>query len=176
MDVSLETFFKERIFLIDVVVGYKDILGPQKTFEFIVEYRGDVYTVTFQGSSISCSCNLDKCRHMVFVMKSLERVKSGINRSKSMDLIYQSSPKESVKYVMPTMFDKNFNPRFREYVDSSTIYVGGDSDVCHVCLEHMSGKLTMCKTCSKYFHNDCIYRWLRVGPSCKCPNCRSIWI
>lgn len=175
---KLNNFLKNRTFLIDL-----NITDNKKVF--ILESGYINYTVTLTDNLISCSCNRQiVCKHIKFVIELVSKIKSGIkSRSyNSLDLLEHHQRifgTDLKKNIWPETFNTDKNPRFREYIDFSindNYTEENIGDNCYICLESLSNKLLRCKTCNKYYHENCIYEWLRVGPSCKCPNCRGFWI
>ena len=169
----LARLLKDRIYLIDITKMSEGKLV------FIIEEYFKNREITLDSTSVRCSCDSFKskisvCRHIKFIIERIDHVKS--RRSKSCDelgefqkLFYVDIKKD----LDPTLFKTDYNPRYKEYK------LLGDNDYngnCYICLDKLNKKIIRCKTCSKYYHENCIYGWLRLAPNCTCPNCRGQWI
>ena len=49
--------------------------------------------------------------------------------------------------------------------------------ICYNVILAGTGQLPKlcCKTCSKKFHNGCLYKWFRTSHKSACPHCQSPW-
>lgn len=169
---SIVSFLKNRIFLIDATKHSGE-------FSFQLEELFKNYCVKILNyNSICCSCDdfvsrNTVCKHCKFVINRLNKLNS--RRSKSYNSI-QEYFKILYIYIKKDidleLLNSCRNPRFKEY----KLLTDGDSEgSCYICLENLKGRVNRCKTCHKYYHDRCIYAWLRTGPACTCPNCRSMW-
>ncbi len=161
---TLEKFFFNRMFLIDV---YKNI--ELSIFYFVVEEFGVTHDVSLCKNSLNCSCDsfkerLSVCKHIKFVIVKICEIYNDIrifNAFISLDTD-----------INRFLTDKN--PRFKLYKNIHENLINPD-EVCDICLDKLSNKVLLCKMCNHYFHEDCIYNWLRIAVCCNCPLCRNIW-
>lgn len=160
-------FLNNRIFLIDII-------RPKKyEIVFTLEEKFNNYKVNISENLVSCSCGRQLvCKHVRFI---LEKIGSIDTRSKSLNsltdcqrLFYIDLKRD----LEPQLFISNKNPRYLEYKLTDPANYNGN---CHICLSQLDGKIIRCKRCNKYYHENCIYAWLRCSPACTCPLCREIW-
>jgi len=169
---KLQCFLKNRIYLIDINKCDNELL-------FIVEESFSNYEIILNDISIRCSCKDYKnrnivCKHIKFILPKIDSAR--LRKSKSCSSLNEINKLFLIDLktdLDPQLFKTDRNPRYKEYkILEDNDYTGN----CLICLRKLSQKIIRCKTCSKYYHNDCIYGWLRYGPACTCPNCRSQWI
>jgi hypothetical protein len=163
-------FLKDRIYLIDIHVPKKYELI------FTIEEKFNNYIVSISDNLVSCSCGRQLiCKHAVFILEKMSQIKKA-KRSKSYNsltdcqrLFYIDLKRE----YEPQLFISDRNPRYLEYK------LEPDPDIdenCYICLSKLNNKIRRCKTCNNYYHENCIYAWLRTSIACNCPICRSIWV
>lgn len=174
---KIASFLRDRIYLIDIT---KNNNNGMYEYIFTVEDQFKNYNIKMNSTSIECSCMVYKykmsvCRHIKFILEKINKLDK--RRSKSCEEL-----KTSIKFFYIdvkkdldiAIFKCDRNPRYREYKileDRNIKY----SEKCYICLEKLQKKIIRCKHCNKYYHESCIYRWLRNGPACSCPNCRGQW-
>lgn len=172
---TLERFFSSRMFLIDV---YKNV--ELSDYYFTIEEKGVTHNVSLCKSIIKCSCDIFKeqqhvCKHIKFILTKMCEI--NINRSRSYNSISNGVRVFNVFISAEANID-NFltdkNPRFKLYKNIGNNSIDSE-EVCDICLDKLSNKVLLCKTCSHYFHEECIYNWLRIAVCCNCPLCRNIW-
>ena len=129
------------------------------------------------SNSFRCSCETYKnkisvCKHIKFMLEQIDKVSNKKLKScaelNSLKMFYVDIKKD----LDINRFNSDINPRYKEYKllreDSKVDYTGN----CYICLEKLSKKIIRCKHCNKYYHENCIYGWLRIGAACTCPNCK----
>ncbi len=49
--------------------------------------------------------------------------------------------------------------------------------ICYAVVHPQTGALPRlkCRTCEKFFHGACLYRWFRSAGKSTCPHCQSAW-
>ena len=49
--------------------------------------------------------------------------------------------------------------------------------ICYAVVHPQTGSLPRlkCRTCEKFFHGACLYRWFRSAGKSTCPHCQSAW-
>jgi hypothetical protein len=49
--------------------------------------------------------------------------------------------------------------------------------ICYNVIQDVGGHLPKlaCKTCSKKYHNSCLFKWFRTSQKSTCPHCQSAW-
>jgi hypothetical protein len=169
---NIACFLRDRIYLIDITKRSDETV-------FIVEEHFENYEIGLNSTSLKCSCigfqnKISVCNHIKFVLENINKTEN--KRSKTCDELGCFSKIFNIdikKNLDPNKFKCDRNPRYKEYkiLDESD-YNGN----CYICLEKLSKKIIRCKHCSKYYHENCIYGWLRYGPACTCPNCRGQWM
>jgi hypothetical protein len=171
---NLACFLRDRIYLIDITKRSNEIV-------FTIEDHFKNYEITLDSNSLKCSCEsfrnkISVCRHIKFILEKIDKVDNKNKKSKSCDQLGTFNKMFYVdikKNLDPNKFESDHNPRYKEYkILHDTDYNGS----CYICLEKLSKKIIRCKHCSKYYHEKCIYGWLRHGAACTCPNCRGQWI
>jgi hypothetical protein len=165
MNYRLQKFLSERMFLIDVCKL------SETNYEFKLEENCKNYRVYVDHNSFECICDLNKrhmilCKHIKFVIKKIQEIKENITHSFTLT-IYEE--------INTDNFNNDRNPKYKEYIECEECEESGNDERCDICLENFTGKIIMCKVCKKYFHDKCIYGWLRMAVCCNCPLCRSVW-
>ncbi len=169
---QLVCFLINRIYLIDITKRSDKIV-------FTIEDNFDNYEIGLDSNSLNCSCPLFKnkisvCKHIKFILEKIDQTDN--KRSKSCNELGTTNKMFYVdikKNLDPDKFKSDYNPRYKEYkILQDTDYKGS----CYICLEKLNKKIIRCKHCNKYYHEKCIYGWLRYGPACTCPNCRGQWM
>lgn len=164
-------FLLNRIYLIDIIKEPKKII-------FMLEESFNNYYTTIEQHSISCSCDnfnnkLYVCKHIKFILELIDKFND--KRSKSCNEIvnYDKIFFIDIKHIDTFRFKNDRNPRYSEYkILQDSDYSGN----CYICLDKLSKKIMRCKNCNRYYHEQCIYGWLRLGVKCTCPVCRNLWI
>jgi hypothetical protein len=149
--------------------------------KYIIDYDGNTHVILIEGrngnqhvkvnsGSFECSCD-----HFNNKMYMCDHIKFAINK------VYQVCHVPFIavsKVIRSDIFENDYNPRFKEYkeTEQGKEFEYNDCYNCYICLEPMnSGRLSRCKQCDRYYHESCIYGWLRNSPMCGCPNCRKQW-
>ncbi len=172
---NLALFLKNRIYLIDITKFRDKIV-------FVIEEFFKNYELVLDLNSLRCSCDLFKnrclvCKHMKFIIQRIDHIKS--KRSKSYNelnechKLFYVDIKKNLENLDINLFESDYNPRYKEYKILLDNNYNGN---CYICLEKLSKKIIRCKKCNKYYHENCIYGWLRCGPACTCPICRNQWV
>jgi hypothetical protein len=169
--------------LVEFLLNRKYIIDYDKnTHVILIEGRNGNQHVRVNSGSFECSCD-----HFTNKMYMCDHIKFAINK------VYQVCHVPFVavsKVIRSDIFENDFNPRYKEYKECtlsneslSNESLSNESPSnnyncynCYICLEPMnSGRLSRCKQCDRYYHETCIYGWLRNSPMCGCPNCRKQW-
>ena len=168
---QLACFLRDRIYLIDITKQTENVV-------FTIEDHFKNYEIVLDSISLRCSCPLFKnkisvCKHIKFILEKIDQVdnkRSKSCNSLSANKMFYIDIKTNLE---PNKFISDNNPRYKEYkIIQDTDYRGN----CYICLEKLNKKIIRCKHCNKYYHENCIYGWLRYGPACTCPNCRGQWM
>lgn len=174
---DMACFLINRIYLIDINKRSDEIV-------FTIEEKCKNCEITLDSNSFKCSCETFKnkisvCRHIKFIIEKIDRINNKNKKSKSCDELNQFNRmfhvdiKKNLSKIDLNKFKSDINPRYKEYrLLEDSDYTGN----CMICLGKLSKKIIRCKHCNKYYHETCIYGWLRLGAACKCPNCRGQWI
>ena len=167
-------FLTNRIYLIDITKRFDEII-------FTIEDNFKNSEISLDSNSLKCTCETFKnkisvCKHIKIILEKIEQVDNKNKKSKSCDEIGSFNKIFYIdikKKLDLNKFKTDYNPRYKEYkILQDNDYNGN----CYICLEKLSKKIIRCKHCNKYYHENCIYGWLRYGPMCTCPICRSQWI
>ena len=162
-------FLRTRMYLIDI----KRL--KYETY-FTIEEGFNNYTVHVENNLISCSCGRQVvCKHIRFILEKISKIK---RKSKSYNSLTDC---QRIFYIdlkgdlEPGLFISDRNPRYQEYklldLNLDQAYNGN----CYICLSKLEGKILRCKECHTYYHENCIYAWLRCSVACTCPTCRTMW-
>jgi Ring finger domain len=153
---SLVKFLRSRKYILDYNNG-----------DVVVEGLGSRDIVKMRNGSFECSCahfnsRMIMCDHIKFTIDKIYQV------------CHECEPTAILRIVSRDSFENDHNPRFREYFTEPDSQ-GQQSQQCYICLEDLVGSLKRCRQCDRYYHEACIYGWLRNSPMCGCPNCRKQW-
>jgi len=168
---KLAYFLITRIYLIDITKKSNEII-------FTVEDHFQNYEVVLDNNSMKCSCPMYRnkicvCKHIKFILEKIDQIDK---KSKSYNELGTTSKIFYIdikKQLDPSKFKSDSNPRYKEY---KILHDNDYSGKCCICLQKLDKKIIRCKHCNKYYHDECIYGWLRYGIACTCPNCREQWI
>jgi len=169
---NLAHFLLNRIFLIDTTKRNSTII-------FILEDHYKNCEVILDLHSIKCSCEHYTtknyvCNHIKFVLQNIDKTTKKRSKSyNSLGTVNKLFNVDMGKDLDINQFRTDLNPRYKEYTLLQDFDRRGS---CYICLDKLSGKIIRCKQCSRYYHEKCIYGWLRYSPACTCPNCRGQWL
>lgn len=170
---DMACFLINRIYLIDITKR------SENEIVFTIEEKCKNCEITLDSNSLKCSCDSFKkrisvCRHIKFIIEKIDKISD--KKSKSCDELGSFNKLFYVdikKKLDIDRFRSDTNPRYREY---KLLHESDYRGNCYICLEKLNRKIIRCKQCNKYYHENCIYGWLRHGIACTCPNCRRQWI
>jgi len=169
---NLGSFLRDRIYLIDITKRSDETV-------FVIEEHFKNHEVGLNSTSLKCSCSLYQnkisvCKHIKFILeninKTIEKKSRSCDELGCFNKIFNIDIKKNID---PNNFRCDRNPRYKEYKILDDMDYNGK---CYICLEKLNKKIIRCKHCNKYYHENCIYGWLRCSPACTCPNCRGQWM
>lgn len=174
-------FLQNRMYLIDTTKLQNHIVFTVEDDSIEDNFKN--YEICVETNSLKCSCisfqnKISVCKHIKFILEKINQIED--KRSKSCNEFGTINSTNStnkifyidIKNLDLSKFRSDHNPRYREYkILQDSDYSGN----CYICLEKLDKKIIRCKICNKYYHENCIYGWLRYGSACTCPNCRSQW-
>lgn len=182
---NIANFLINRIYLIDVIKKPNEII-------FTIEDHYKNFEIVLDSISLKCSCDNFKhkiyvCKHIKFIIEKMDQINTKKSKSYneliSLNKLFYVEIKKNLNTFDLSKFNSDINPRYKEYkLLEDTDYNGKCynekcyNGKCYICLEKLNKKIIRCKHCNKYYHENCIYMWLRCGPACNCPNCREQWI
>ena len=145
------------------------------SWEFKVRGQStSVYQQELSATSFTCSCPDHQgkktfCKHLLFLVA---RVALQFERAASISEQTVSWNEEAYAACVPSWVSRLAHLISDEtVVDTPSDKPEGD---CPICFEELTDGTIRCETtCHKWFHRECIKRWVEDSPTC--PMCRAEW-
>ena len=175
----LQRALTQRMFLLKATRGV-DYAG-QAEWAFTVEgASGTPYKVVLSHGRHSCACmdfrlRRQPCKHIAFItVRVLRTAKPHLYMSEELDVMLTKRFTEATGGAAEDQ---------KAAAAAAAANVNLNDDPCPVCYEEFTEadrvKISVCGTCKKAVHNECLERWLksapRMGAQSACFYCRTPW-